>query len=66
MQIYAYDTIKAKQLGIVRDPAHDLKHRGWEGVELGQPDADGIILLTAETVKIDILNPPKHITPVVV
>lgn len=64
MQKYAYDTNMAKEIGIRRDPEYDLKHMGWEGVEMAEPDKNGIILLTAEKVKIDIMNPPKHVYPV--
>ena len=64
MQIYTYDTSKAKELGIRRSPEYDLIHRGWDGIDLQEPDKNGIIRFTAEVVKVDIFDLPQHINPV--
>lgn len=63
-QIFEYDTNKAAQLGIRRDPEHDLKHKGWDGIVMQPINQNGIIRFTAEKIVVDPLNPPKHITPV--
>lgn len=64
MQIYAYDTAKAKELGIRRSPEFDLKHRGWDGITWLDPKNDEILRFTAEVVKVDIFDLPQHINPV--
>lgn len=63
-QIFEYDTNKAKELKVARDPEHDLKHKGWDGIVMQPMDERGIIRFTAEKILIDPFNPPKHINPV--
>lgn len=64
MQIYEYDTIKAKQLSILRSPEHYLRHKGWDGITWLDPKSNEILRFTAEVVKVDIFDLPQHINPV--